>query len=214
MRIPRLYPILDAEVLSSGLNRAAAAETLCRHAEALAGAGCSVLQLRAKRLPAAELLEQARELRRRFPRLTLIMNDRADLCVAASFDGVHVGQQDLSPASARAVVGSGRIVGLSTHNEAQMREALAQPIDYVAIGPVFSTGSKRDPDPVVGLHGVSRARELRDSSGRSLPLVAIGGITQDNASEVVRAGADSLAVIGALVYQPGTSASGFFRRMM
>jgi len=106
MRIPRLYPILDAEMLSSGLNRAAAAEVLCRHAEALAGAGCSVLQLRAKGLPAADVLEQARALRRRLPRLTLIMNDRADLCVAAGFDGVHVGQQDLSPASARAVEGA------------------------------------------------------------------------------------------------------------
>jgi thiamine-phosphate pyrophosphorylase len=214
MRIPRLYPILDADILSAGSSGDAATEALCGHAQALVQAGCSVLQYRAKQLAVKLALAQARELRRRLPQATLIMNDRADLCLAAGFDGVHAGQQDLSPVSVRAVVGSGCIVGLSTHNEAQMRQALAQPVDYVAIGPVFSTGSKENPDPEVGLEGVRRARKLLQESGRNLPLVAIGGITQDNAAEVVRAGADSLAVIGALVYQPGTSASEFFRRMM
>jgi thiamine-phosphate pyrophosphorylase len=214
MRIPRLYPILDADILSADSSGAAATEAICHHAQALAEAGCSVLQYRAKQLPAKLALEQARELRKCLPGVTLTMNDRADLCLAAGFDGVHVGQDDLSPEGARSVVGPGRIVGLSTHNEEQMREALAKPIDYLAVGPVFSTGSKRKPDPEVGLAGVRLARRLLAESGRSLHLVAIGGITLENAAEVVRAGADSLAVIGALVYQPGTSAGEFLRRMM
>ena len=160
-------------------------------------AGCTLMQYRAKRLPAREVLAQTRELRRILPGITLIMND-ADLCLAAGFDGVHIGQDDLSPEEARGVLGAEAIVGLSTHNSAQMEEALAKPVDYLAIGPVFVTGSKPNPDPVVGLEGVSEARRLRDASGRALPLVAIGGITRGNAQAVLKAGADAVAVIGDL----------------
>ena len=142
------------------------------------------------------------------------MNDRADLCLAAGFDGVHVGQDDLSPEGARSVLGAGAIVGLSTHNSAQMKEALAKPVDYLAIGPVFVTGSKPNPDPVVGLEGVSAARRLRDASGRALPLVAIGGITRGNAHAVLKAGADAVAVIGDLSNSPRESAREFLRLMM
>jgi thiamine-phosphate pyrophosphorylase len=172
------------------------------------------MQFRAKRLNAREALAQARELRRLLPGITLIMNDRADLCLAAAFDGVHLGQEDLSPEGTRSVVGMERIVGLSTHNPAQMTEALVKPVDYLAIGPVFATGSKANADPAVGLPGVSEARRLRDESGRALPLVAIGGITRDNAEAVLKAGADSVAVIGGLSGSPRESAREFFRLMM
>jgi thiamine-phosphate pyrophosphorylase len=123
----------------------------------------------------------------------LIMNDRADLAVLAGFDGVHVGQGDLLPEDAKAVVGAGRIVGVSTHTEAQVVAAELSCADYVAIGPVFATGTKADAESVVGLEGVRRARALTTK-----PLVAIGGITRANARSVVDAGADSVAVISGL----------------
>jgi thiamine-phosphate pyrophosphorylase len=121
------------------------------------------------------------------------MNDRADLAVLANFDGVHVGQGDLSPADARRVVGPDRIVGVSTHTDEQVRIADQSCADYIAIGPVFATGTKLNSDPVVGLDGVRRARALTRK-----PLVAIGGITRANARSVIDAGADSIALISAL----------------
>jgi thiamine-phosphate pyrophosphorylase len=214
MRIPLLYPILDADSLIASCGGGSLLQAVCSHALALAEAGCTLMQFRAKRLNAREALAQARELRRLLPGITLIMNDRADLCLAAAFDGVHLGQEDLSPEGTRSVVGMERIVGLSTHNPAQMTEALVKPVDYLAIGPVFATGSKANADPAVGLPGVSEARRLRDESGRALPLVAIGGITRDNAEAVLKAGADSVAVIGGLSGSPRESAREFFRLMM
>jgi thiamine-phosphate pyrophosphorylase len=123
----------------------------------------------------------------------LILNDRADIAVLANFDGVHVGQGDLSPADARRVVGPDRIVGVSTHTDEQVRIADQSCADYIAIGPVFATGTKLNSDPVVGLEGVRRARALTTK-----PLVAIGGITRSNARSVIDAGADSVAVISSL----------------
>ncbi len=111
----------------------------------------------------------------------------------ASFDGVHVGQEDISPTLARSIVGPNRMVGVSTHNRAQLEIADKQPVDYIAIGPVFATASKENPDPEVGLDGVREARAVTDK-----PLVAIGGITLENAADVLAAGADSVAVISAL----------------
>lgn len=134
------------------------------------------------------------------------MNDRADLCLAAEFDGVHVGQDDLSPESVRRIIGPDRWLGVSTHNPEQLREADQTSADYVAIGPVFATSSKMNPDPVVGLEGVRRARALTRK-----PLVAIGGITRTNAVSVIEAGADSVAVISDLVQDPGKSAEEFLR---
>jgi thiamine-phosphate pyrophosphorylase len=136
----------------------------------------------------------------------LIMNDRTDLCLAADFDGVHVGQEDLSPESVRKIIGPGRWLGVSTHNPDQLREADLTSADYLAIGPVFSTSSKDKPDPVVGLEGVRRARALTRK-----PLVAIGGITRANAASVIEAGADSVAVISDLLREPRKSAEEFFR---
>ncbi len=189
------------------------AASVCSHALALAEAGCTLLQYRAKRLNPRELLAHARELRRLLPEITLIMNDRADLCLAAGFDGVHLGQEDLSPEGARRVLGANAIIGLSTHNPTQMAEALTKPVDYLAIGPVFATASKHNPDPAVGVAGVSQARRLRDDSGLALPLVAIGGITRANAEAVLKAGADSVAVIGDISRSPRESAKEFFRLM-
>jgi len=134
------------------------------------------------------------------------MNDRADLCLAAEFNGVHVGQDDLSPEGARRVIGPTLLLGVSTHNPEQLAEADKTSADYLAIGPVFSTKSKQNPDPEVGLAGVRRARELTRK-----PLVAIGGITRENAHSVIAAGADTVAVISNLVNEPGKSAEEFFR---
>jgi len=136
----------------------------------------------------------------------LIMNDQADLCLAAEFDGVHVGQDDLSPESVRKIIGPDRWLGVSTHNPEQLREADLTSADYLAIGPVFATSSKDNPDPVVGLEGVRRARALTRK-----PLVAIGGITRANAVSVIEAGADSVAVISDLLREPRKSAEEFFR---
>jgi len=127
MKIPLLYPILDVDSLSAGCEQGKLLQSVCAHSLALAEAGCTLLQYRAKRLDMRSALAQARELRRLLPGVTLIMNDRADLCLAAGFDGVHIGQEDLSPEGARSVVGAKAIVGLSTHNPIQMTEALTKP---------------------------------------------------------------------------------------
>ena len=155
------------------------------------------LQYRNKQGTEDELLADALTLRYAAPSsLKLIMNDRPDLAVRARFDGVHVGQHDTAPAAARDIIGSDRILGISTHNAAQLETADASAADYIAIGPVFATSSKQNPDPVVGLEGVRSARALTRK-----PLVAIGGITLANASSVRRAGADSVAVISSLFNQ-------------
>jgi thiamine-phosphate pyrophosphorylase len=198
--IGRLYAILDAAYLGD-------TKSLLVAAESLASAGCTLLQYRNKSNNARQILEHSRELRNSLPTsIKLIMNDRADLCLAAGFDGVHIGQDDLSPESARKIIGPNRWLGVSTHNPEQLAEAGQTSADYLAIGPVFATSSKERPDPVVGLEGVRRARQLT-----SKPLVAIGGITRTNAASVIEAGADSVAVISDLLRDPRKSAEEFFR---
>lgn len=211
--LPRLYAILDVGSLcGTGTDPAAADDALCAYAAELAAGGVRLMQYRAKGLDAPAMLRQARALRRSLPaEVTLVMNDRADLCLAAGLDGVHVGQQDLSPKEVRGIVGPGRMVGVSTHNPEQFAAALASSADYLAIGPVFATGSKANPDPVVGLAGVRAVRELLDRAGGKQSLVAIGGITQANARAVIEAGADSVAVIGDLRVNPRHSAEEFLR---
>jgi len=200
MLLPRLYPILDAVCFADAAAMFAAAEEL-------AAAGCTLLQYRDKSGSARHMLDEARELRARLrPNVILIMNDRADLCLAAGFDGLHVGQDDLSPEAARLIIGSARWLGVSTHNPEQLAEADKTSANYLAIGPVFATASKANPDPVVGLEGVRRARELTRK-----PLVAIGGITRSNARSVIEAGADAVAVISDLIRDPLKSAEEFLR---
>jgi len=197
--LPRLYGILDTSCFSSN-------DALLTTAEQLAAAGLTLLQYRNKSGNARQMLEQARELRERLGNSAkLIMNDRADLALAAGFDGVHVGQEDLSAEGARKVIGA-LWLGVSTHNPEQVIEADNTSADYIAVGPVFATSSKTKPDPVIGLDGVRRARELTRK-----PLVAIGGITRTNCRSVIEAGADSVAVISDLVREPQKSAEEFLR---
>ncbi len=200
IHLPRLYAILDCAHFSD-------TEALCLSALELVAGGITLLQYRNKTENARQMLEQARELRRRLPSsVKLIMNDRADLCLASGFDGVHVGQDDLSPEGARKVIGKTLWLGVSTHNPEQLVAADKTSADYLAVGPVFPTPSKANPDPVVGLEGVRRARAL---TGK--PLVAIGGITRENCRSVIEAGADAVAVISNLIREPRKSAEEFFR---
>ncbi|HVP42103.1 MAG TPA: thiamine phosphate synthase [Terriglobales bacterium] len=201
--LPRLYAIVDAGRFAGHRKPASA---LLRFVEELLAGGATLLQYRNKQGGEREILEQARQLRRVCAGIRLIMNDRADLCLAAGCDGVHVGQEDLSPESARAVVGDRLWVGVSTHSVKQVRAAGKGPADYVAIGPVFATSSKQDPDPVVGLRGVKAAR-----AATRKPLVAIGGITRANCRSVIEAGADAVAVISDLMTSPRKSVKEFLR---
>ena len=197
--LPRLYAIVDAAAFRN-------VEALTTFAAELIAGGCTVLQYRNKGGNAGEMLRQALALKiRTVGDVKLIMNDRADLCLAAEFDGVHVGQDDLSPPSVRKIIGPDGWLGFSTHNPQQLQEGDRTSADYLAIGPVFSTSSKDKPDPVVGLEGVRQARELTRK-----PLVAIGGITRANAAPVIEAGADSVAVISDLLREPRKSAEEFF----
>jgi thiamine-phosphate pyrophosphorylase len=167
-----------------------------RFAEELRAAGIRLLQYRNKTGEPQEVLREAARIRAAFDGAAcrMILNDRADLAVLAGWDGVHVGQEDLAPEDARRVVGDGRWVGVSTHTEEQMRVADLSCAEYVAVGPVFATGTKLDAEPVIGLEGMRRARALTTK-----PIVAIGGITRGNAWSVIEAGADSVAVISALL---------------
>ena len=198
--LPRLYAIVDSSVRES-------TQDLLAYSGELASGGCTLMQYRNKSGNARMMLEQARALKKHLGNsVRLIMNDRADLCLAADFDGVHVGQDDLSAKSVRQIIGPDRWLGVSTHNPEQLRDADLTPIDYLAIGPVFATASKQNPDPVVGLEGVQRMRQLTRK-----PLVAIGGVTRTNAASVIEAGADSVAVISDLLRAPRKSAEEFFR---
>ncbi|HEY0265050.1 MAG TPA: thiamine phosphate synthase [Granulicella sp.] len=195
MRFPRLYAIADAGSL------AARGMSLVEFTRQCRAAGVELLQYRDKTAGPQEILRNAAAIREVFAGsgCRLILNDRADLAALAGWDGVHVGQGDLAPEDARRVVGAGRWVGISTHDAEQIRLAEASNVDYVAIGPVYATGTKTDASPVVGLEGVRRARALTTK-----PLVAIGGITLERAPEVIAAGADSVAVISGLLPKDGS----------
>ena len=206
MKLPRLYAIVDR---GPNLSFPEAQQYV---AELVRG-GVTLLQYRNKSGDAAEMLSEARELKRIADKsvqheITIIMNDRADLCVAAGLDGVHVGQDDISVRGARAMCAVPKLVGVSTHNLSQMEEADQTSADYIAFGPVFATASKANPDPVVGLEGLRAARAKTKK-----PLVAIGGITLANCKEAIEAGADAVAVISALRAEPRKSAEEFLRRM-
>ena len=199
--LPRLYAIVDPSFFPD-------TPALLAFAGELRAAGVTLFQYRNKRDSARQMLSQARELRRRLEGVRLIMNDRADLSLAAAFDGVHVGQEDISVEGARRVLGDRLWVGVSTHIPEQVEAAAATSAGYVAVGPVFATSSKANPDPVIGLQGVRVARSLTRK-----PLVAIGGITRQNCDSVLEAGADAVAVISDLLDAPRKSAEEFLRRL-
>ena len=186
--LSKLYPVTDRQL--SGLSHAEQVARLCE-------GGARLVQLREKHLSAREFYREASEALRvaRSFGAKLIINDRADVALAVGADGVHVGQDDMPPGAVRALLGAGACVGFSTHGVGQAIAAAALPVDYIAIGPVFATSSKENPDPVVGLEGVRRVREAVPA----VTLVAIGGVTAESARSVLEAGADSVAVIGALL---------------
>jgi thiamine-phosphate pyrophosphorylase len=197
MQLPRIYPILDTETLARrGVQTAVAASAFLE-------AGAGILQIRHKGHWSRGRFDEAQVVARlcRETGATLVIDDRADFAMLLDA-GLHIGQDDLAPRDARRLIGSERLLGFSSHNVPQLCAAGGEPVDYVALGPVFATASKINPDPVVGIEEVRRCRALLEK-----PLVAIGGITRENAPEVLRAGADSLAVISDLVPEPATAKS-------
>jgi len=190
-RLPRVYALTDVQL--SGLS----------HAEQLrlfALGGASLVQLREKQMPALEFYEQAKAAVAiaQSHEVQLIINDRLDVALSVGATGVHLGQDDLPPEAARRLLGAGAVVGFSTHSVDQAIAAIRLPIDYLAIGPIFQTTTKSDTSPVLGLEGLQAVRRAIGD----FPLVAIGGITHENARAAIEAGADSVAVISALVSDP------------
>jgi thiamine-phosphate pyrophosphorylase len=197
LKLPVLYPILDTAVLAA---RGCALETA---AAALLDSGAGILQIRHKGHWSRDVFEQSRRIAALCAGAgaPLIVNDRADIAMLLGA-GLHVGQEDLPPVAARRLIGPEAILGFSTHNAEQLAAAAGEPLTYVALGPMYATRTKENPDPVVG---PARLREWRSLS--TLPLVAIGGVTRANARAVLDAGADSLAVIGDLFPDPCDAAS-------
>jgi thiamine-phosphate pyrophosphorylase len=195
MRLPRLYPILDTEIL------AARGFGITQAAHAFLEGGAAVLQYRHKSFwdrtafaLAGEVAGLCREAGASF-----IVNDRADIALLLE-GGLHLGQDDLPPRDARRLMGMGAVIGFSSHNGQQLSTAGGEPVDYVAFGPVFPTASKRNPDPTTGIERLKEWRAWVDK-----PLVAIGGITRETAPAVLAAGADAVAVIGDLLPAEMTS---------
>jgi thiamine-phosphate pyrophosphorylase len=200
-----LYAIVDPELCRGRAPLAVA--------EAILNGGCAVLQLRAKHMADAELEALARRILQacRAHDVPFVVNDRPELALRIGAAGVHLGQGDMPIAQARALLGNALAIGLSTHDLAQARHAQAAGADLIGFGPIFATTSKRDPDPVVGVHGL---REV--CSAVTLPVVAIGGIHEHNAVEVAAAGARMAAAIGALcgVESPQAAAATLHARLL
>jgi len=198
IQLPKVYPITDTTI--SGLSH-------CEQVKRLIAGGAALIQLRDKRASARVFYSDAQaaiEIARAAD-VKLIINDRVDIALALRADGVHLGQEDMPVDAARRVLGDQAVIGFSTHNLEQIREALRLPIDYLAFGPIFPTTSKRNPDPVAGLDQLRRAREMV----LPMPLVAIGGINRANALDVLNAGASAVAVISAVLANPGRIARDF-----
>ena len=193
MTLPPLMAIVDADAA------ARAGWTMVDLAAAYLDGGARLIQIRAKRMSSADLLEVACAVvtRARSAQATVIVNDRADIARLAGADGVHVGQDDLAPADVRTILGADASVGRSTHTPEQVESALREPISYVAIGPVFDTATKATGYEALGLGPVRHVARL--TRERGVPLVAIGGVTLDTALDVLRAGAQSVVVVGDLV---------------
>ncbi len=193
MIVPAFYPILDtAAVLARDLDPVRAAQDIL-------DGGARILQFRHKGFLSRQAFGWLEEIAgfARQAGATLVVNDRADL--ARLFGAaLHLGQDDLPPIAARSVTGSQTVIGYSTHNEAQLRAAASEPVDYLALGPIFGTATKENPDPTVGLAELQRLRPL---SAR--PLVAIGGIPRANALQVRNSGADAVAIVADLFPEDG-----------
>jgi thiamine-phosphate pyrophosphorylase len=191
LRETRIYPLTDVRL--SGLSHA---EQVVR----LSNGGANFIQLREKNLTSGEFFQQAKEALRiaRQRNVRIVINDRVDIALALKADGVHLGQEDFPPEAARRLLGDRAIIGVSTHNLEQARQASRLPVNYLAIGPIFATSSKINSESIVGLDGL---RNVRDALG-DFPLVAIGGISQANALAVLEAGADAIALISALLTDP------------
>jgi thiamine-phosphate pyrophosphorylase len=178
--LPRLYAIADAS-FSNPVDAA----------RALFDSGVRLLQVRNKTSSARELLDQVEQIVRLAPSdAAVIVNDRPDIARLAGAAGAHLGQTDMPVGAARLVLGQGQVLGLSTHNLGQALEGDKMPVDYIAVGPVFPTSTKLNPDPVLGIKGLAEICAVVHK-----PVVAIGGIRIENANEVLQAGAQSVAVI-------------------
>jgi thiamine-phosphate pyrophosphorylase len=191
LELPKIYPITDRYI--SGLSHA-------EQVKRLIDGGAKLIQLREKRLSPKQFYREAVEAIEiaRIAGAKIIINDRVDIALVTKADGVHLGQDDLPPEQARNVLGPEAIIGFSTHNVGQAVQAANKPVDYIAAGPVFATSTKDKPDPTIGL------AELRviSEAFRDIPLVAIGGITAENAQSALDAGADSVAVVSYLMTDP------------
>jgi len=196
MTLPRFYPILDTETAAK--RGAGVVDAATRILEG----GAGILQFRHKGFWSRQVFEELEQIAEMCQAcgVPLIVNDRADMARLVEA-GLHLGQDDLPPSAARGILGQA-MLGFSAHNEAQLRAAEAEAADYLALGPIFGTVSKANPDPVVGVEGLRRLRPLTRR-----PLVAIGGITRENARAAFDAGADSVAVIGDLFPEGGDIAA-------
>ena len=188
LELPKIYPITDAR-----LSKISHVEQV----EKLIEGGAKFIQLREKYASAREFYKSAESALKiaRKHNVKIIINDRVDVALALKADGVHLGQDDLPPAEARKILGEKAIIGFSTHNIEQAIAAVRMPIDYLAIGPIYATETKENPDAIVGLEGL---RKVREATG-NFPLVAIGGINSENFREVYDAGANSAAIISNLI---------------
>jgi thiamine-phosphate pyrophosphorylase len=197
-----LYPITDRDL--SGLSHA-------EQVDLLIDSGATLIQLREKVDPPLRFFEQAESAVRvaRDRGAKIIINDRVDIALALKADGVHLGQEDLGPNAARRILGSDAIIGFSTHSLEQARRAAHMPVDYVAIGPIFSTTTKESANPPVGLDGLARVREALGA----MPLVAIGGINSENVGTVIKAGADVVAVISD-IWAPAKDSPNRIKRLL
>ncbi len=191
IRLPPIYPITDTRL---------SALSIPEQVRQMASGGARFVQVREKTASSRDFFAAAAEALRIAHEngVRLIINDRVDIVMLLGADGVHLGQEDLSPVEARRLLGEKAVIGYSTHTLAQAAEAVKLPIDYLAFGPVFQTSSKENPDPVVGLDLLARVKAV----AAGLPLVAIGGIDEGNLTGVLAGGADSVAMIGAVSRGP------------
>lgn len=190
-KLPKIYPLTDVSI--AGFSH-------LEQVRKLVAGGATLIQLREKRAAPRDFYESAKAVIEfaRAQNVKIIINDRVDIALAARADGVHLGQDDLPIAAARKILGGKAIIGFSTHTLAEAEAAARLPIDYIAVGPIFQTFSKENPDPILGLENLKKARQAVGG----FPLVAIGGISVENAASVLQNGADSLAVIGAILNPP------------